>query len=462
MPPDQPAGPKHGARAAGAFLRGHHRGVALVLLLFCVLSTLRDLHSPGSDLAPSYMACRVMANGAQDHLYVHDPVLFNHVYDPAWTVAAIEGRMDGGHDTPPYVQTPLWAWSLQPLCTHMPYNYFKGLFLVLTVFCLAMAIWLVAGHWAPRVFHPGWIALICAGLYLTEAFHYATTLVQTHILFVLLTLIALMVARRHPLDAGMMLALAAAVKITPGLLVLYWLVTKQWKAAASFVVASLALAGITLAAVGPPVFHSYLHTLGQNSHVLLVVFANQSFAAWREGQHFQNSELYLWHVLRMSVPMRIATLAASVGLSVLGGWMDRRAAVTRPNAPPYGAVFAMVGSMMFATVAWSHYYIVLVVPVMMLADAALRERGTARAKWLAAMAVAVLLLNLYPVSWRMVLMHPYTVHGHAVSLVRSQFYSGLVALLGLWVMSVRTRRAQVMSIPVARPMAEGNDLAHAA
>jgi hypothetical protein len=462
MPPDQPVGTKHGIRAVGLSLRGHHFGVALVLLVFCVLSVMREIHAPGSDLAPSYLGCRVIADGAQSHLYAHDPVLFNHLYDPAWTIAAIEGRMGGGYNSPPYVQTPLWVWSLQPLCTHLTYRYFKGLFLVLMMFCLAMAIWLVAGHWAPRVFHPGWIALICTGLYATETFHYAITLVQTHILFVLVTLVALMIAKRHPLEAGMMLAMAAAVKITPGLLMFYWLVTKQWKAAAAFVVASLALLGITLAAVGPPVFQAYLQTLGQNSHVLLVAFNNQSFAAWREGQHFPTSELYIWHVLRLPVPMRLTTLVASVGLSLFGGWMDRRTALTRPNGPPYGGMFAMVGSMMFATIAWSHYYILLAVPVMMMIDVALSERGTARAKWLATMAVAILVLNLYPICWRALLMHPYTVYGYPVSLVRSQFYSGVVAMLGLWVMSVKTRRAKVMPLPVAQPKSGGKELAQAA
>ncbi len=462
MPPDQPVGTKHGTRAAGSSLRGHHLGVALVLLVFCVLSVMRELHTQGGDLAPSYLGCRVMADGAQSHLYVRDAVLFNHLYDPAWTIAAMEGRLGGGYNSPPYAQTPLWVWSLQPLCTHLPYKYFKGLFQVLMMFCLAMVIWLVAGHWAPRVFHPGWIALVCAGLYPTETFHYALVLVQTHILFVLVTLVALMIAKRHPLEAGMMLAMAAAVKITPGLLMFYWLVTKQWKAAAAFVVASLALVGITLVAVGSPLFHAYLQTLGQNSHVLLVAFSNQSFAAWREGQHFPSSEVYILHVLRLPVPMRLATLAASVGLSLFGGWMDRRAARNRPHGPPYGAVFALVGSMMFATIAWSHYYIVLVVPVMMMMDAARSGRGTARSKWLSAMSIVVLLLNLYPLSWRMVLVHPYTVHGNPVSLVRSQFYSGLVALLGLWMMSARTRKAKVMPLPVSRPKSDLNDLARAA
>ncbi len=462
MPPDQPVVPKRGTHTAGFHLAGHHIGVVWVLLLFVVVSVLRDIHTTGASLATSYLGCRVVADGTQRHLYDRGPVLFDHVYDPAWTVAGTEGAMREDYSTLPYMQTPLWAWSLQPLCAHMPYHYFKDLFLALTVLCMAIAIWLVAGHWTPRVFHPGWVALICAALYSTEAYHYATALVQTHILFVLLTLVALMVARWHPLDAGMMLALSAVMTITPGLLMFYWLVTRQWKAALSFIVASLALIGITLAAVGPALFLDYLHSLSQNSHVLLVAFNNQSFAAWREGQHFPAYELMVWHVLRMPVRMELVSLFLSLLAAFVGGWMDRRASLVRPDAPPYGAIFAMVGGMVFATLAWSHYYILLVVPVMMMLDAALAERSTAKSRWLIALSVAVLLLNLYPVCYRMVLMHPFIVQGHPVSLVRSQFYSGLVAMLGLWIMSVRTRKAIVMPLPVSRPQTGGEELARAA
>jgi hypothetical protein len=445
MMPDLPATPKNARRFD---VRGHHVWVAVVLLVFAAFSVVRQAHTPGSDLAPSYLGCRVMADGAQSHLYNHDPVLFNHVYDPAWVAATLEGGMVAGFGAPPYVQTPLWAWSLQPICTHTSYAVFKELFLVLMMLCLVATIWLVAGHWTPRLFTPGWIALICIGLYPTEAFQYATALVQTHILFVLLTVVALIIAKRHPFDAGMMLALAAAVKITPGLLLFYWIVTRQRKAAVSFVVSSVALAVITVVAVGPSVSLQYLHSLSQNSHVLLVAFNNQSFAAWWEGRHFPASELMIWHILRLPVRMKFATMALSILVTLWGGWLDRRAALVRPNAPLYGAIFAMVGATIFATIAWSHYYILLVIPVMLMVDAALGERDRGKSAWLVALSVAVLALNLYPLSYRMILMHPFILHGHRISLVRSQFYSGLLAMLGMWLLAARASKVAVMPVPL--------------
>jgi hypothetical protein len=459
MPPALPAAPKNATRFD---LRGHHIWVAVVLLVFAAFSVVRQARTPGSDLAPSYLGCRVMADGAQSHLYNHDPVLFNHVYDSAWVAAALEGGMAAGFGAPPYVQTPLWAWSLQPLCTHMNYGGFKELFLVLMMFCLVATIWLVAGHWTPRLFTPGWIALLCIGLYPTETFQYAMALVQTHILFVLLTVVALILAKRHPVDAGMMLALAAAVKITPGLLLFYWLITRQKKAALSFVVSSIALAAITVVAVGPGVSLAYLHSLSQNSHVLLVAFNNQSFAAWREGQHFPASELNIWHILRIPVRMKFATLGLSLLVTLWGGWMDRRATLVRLKMPPYGAIFAMVGATVFATIAWSHYYILLIIPVMLMLDAALGEPDRMKSAGLVVLSLAVLALNLYPLSWRMILMHPFVLHGHEISLVRSQFYSGLLAMSGMWMLAARARKIAAMPVELPRMQSDGEEISQTA
>jgi carbon starvation protein CstA len=106
--------------------------------------------------------------------------------------------------------------------------------------------------------------------------------------------------------------------------------------------------------------------------------------------------------------------------------------------PYFGAAFAMVGTMIFAPIAWSHYSVLLVVPAMLLMEAALRER--VRFKWrycFALIALVVLALNLYPLSYREILMHafkPRALGGRSVSLVRSQFYAGLCSMLGMWLL----------------------------
>jgi hypothetical protein len=170
----------------------------------------------------------------------------------------------------------------------------------------------------------------------------------------------------------------------------------------------------------------------------------------------------IWHILRLPVRMKLLTMALSVIVTVWGGWMDRRAALIRVDAPPYGAIFAMVGATVFATIAWSHYYILLVIPVMLMLDAALGERDRIKSAWLVAISVAVLALNLYPLSYRMILMHPFILHGHQISLVRSQFYSGLLAMLGMWILSARTLKIRAMPVPFRRPQQDADEIAQAA
>jgi hypothetical protein len=417
--------------------------VLCVLLLFVIVAFVRHRDTAASDLAPSYLGCRVLADGGRQHLYAHDPVLFNHVRDPFWDAAEEEGGLWPNYNTPPYVQTPLWAWALEPVCTRMSFRGFIWTFLGLTLVCFASTIWVVARYWTPRLFHPGWIAVVCAGLYLTEAFQYSLHLVQTHILFVFLMVAALTLAGRgRPVSGGLLLAVAAAVKITPGLLLIYWLVQRNWKAAASFVFWSIAIAVVTLMVAGPKLSLEYLHTLSRASNLLLVAFNNQSFAAWWMGRSYPASELFVWHTFDLPMRMKVISTALSLGSATMGGWMDRTStAKTGSIIPCFGAGFAIAGTMIFAPIAWSHYSIVLVIPAMLLIDGSLRETLSFRWRYgFFLIALIVLALNLYPLSYREILMHAYKLKapgGQTLSLVRSQFYAGLCSMVGMWLLHSR-------------------------
>jgi hypothetical protein len=416
--------------------------VLFVLLIFVLVAFLRNLHVAGSDLTPSYLACRIMVDGEQSHLYNHDPVLFNHLSDPAWTAAAVEGGIGAVSNVPPYVQTPLWAYSLEPLCTHLSYARFVKLFLFLELMCFAAVLWIIARYWAPRLFHPLWLAGICLCLYTTETFQYALALAQTHIFFFLLSVLALLLARsRHHGWAGFLLALAAAVKITPGFLLIYWLMTRRWKAALSFTISSVLLLGITVLLTSRTVTGDYFHEISATSNVLLVAFNNQSLAAWWMGHFYPRSELFVWHILRLPPVMKIASTLLSLISAAVGGLMDRDSALERTGFRPYGAAVAIVGTMIFAPIAWSHYSIVLLLPVMLLLDVN-RDHRTRLA---IVFALVILALNLYPLAYRAVLMHsfqPGFLHHKEVSITRSQFFAGVLSLAAMgWLFVMRREQA---------------------
>ncbi|WP_344686968.1 glycosyltransferase family 87 protein [Terriglobus aquaticus] len=412
-----------------------------MLLLFTLFGVVRHLHytAIGEDLSSSYVGCRLLAEGQGSHLYSHDPQVFSKVLDPVWNETADRAQFAPLSRLHPYVQTPLWAWSLEPLCMHTTFPQFCDVFLVLVMLSLAGMIWLVVRYWAPSLFHPGWVALLCVAWILTEPFKYALFLTQTHPLYLFLTVLALVLARRgFPVWAGICLAVAAAVKITPAFLLLYWLMVRQRRAAVSFVAASAVLTILIVVTTGPSMFFMYLQELSWVSNVLLVAFNNQSLAAFLATvMHPElRNEVIDWRIHALAPWVKWISLLLSVGITVLGGWLDRRNGLIalRPHGesepPPYGAVLAMLAATLLAPIAWSHYYIVLLVPAALLLD----QRRAQRAPLYLACAAAIFVLNVYPVAYRAI-----ANQASSFSILRAQFDAGLIAMGAMVLLSTQAR-----------------------
>ena len=409
--------------------------ILFVLMAFALLSAVRHLSSNGADLSSSYYASRFLASHQISHIYSRDPRNYDRVADPTWDRSAQETGFTAIRLLHPYVQTPLWAFSIEPLSTNINFPAFNTIFLFLLAFTLSATIWLVGRFWAPRTFHPGIIALICAVLYLFESYKYAFALTQTHLLFVLLTIAALMLARRgFPVWAGALLAVAAAIKITPAFLLLYWLVNRQKRAAASFVLFSLALLAGSVLATGWALNLAFLRNLSEISNMLLVSWNNQSLAAFLLAGHYPVSEQDFWHSLPLPATVKWGSALLSTGFTVLGGLLDRKAEEAASPGPPYGAVLAIVGAMVFAPLAWTHYYIVLVVPLMMMLDATLRKRS---------IAMLVLLVLVCALNFDTQTLGGVLQKYRLLPVVRAQFYSGLLTMAALIWIAVRQRTWRV-------------------
>ena len=395
-----------------------------MLLCFTILGWVRHLRNTGEDLASSYVACRLMAAGDGDHLYRHSATNFSKVNDPAWDQMADQTGYAPLRLLHPYVQTPLWAFSLRPVCTRLNFKPFLDSYLLLFMLSLSGTLWLVARYWTPSLFHPAWIALVYLGLYRSEPFKYAIFLAQTHILYLFLTVLALILAERRRAGwAGVLLAFAAAVKITPGFLVLYWLATRRYKAVAYFLAASALLFLLNFPLVGASITRAYLASLAQNSDALLLAFNNQSLAAWWMGLHAPRSAVLQWTIYPLPQAVKALSVLLTVASCLLGGWMDSRAqehaAEAGPPFRPAGAVFAMLGVTVFASVAWTHYFLLLVLPVMFFMQEFMERRS-----WVLLSAVAaIVLLNVYPISFG-------SVHFQykSFTIIRSQFYAALFAM----------------------------------
>lgn len=368
--------------------------------------------APGDDLSSSYIACRLLASGASAHLYDHHATLFHVVATPVWKSTALDAGFLGFLH--PYVQTPLWAWGLQPLCTQLDFDAFSALFLGLALLSLVITIEIVARTWAPVFLSPISLIILLSAIALTTPFQYAMWLVQTHALFLAMSVAAIVAAGRGKSAlAGALLAMAAAVKITPALLLLYWLIIGQRRAAAWFMACSICLLLITGLATGPSVLESYFLSMQRVSDVLLVAYNNQSLVAWLTDLQGSSIDLKSWRIHALTPTLKIVSLLSSLSIVLVAAWKARQ---TQESGRFIS--IALIGLTIFSPIAWTHYYLVLIPAVMVLMQIGGR-------KWLP-VAVIVLLLNMPPLA-----LNPITPNLDDIAIVRSHFYSGLLLILAL-------------------------------
>ena len=413
--------------------------ILVLLVLFVALGLRVWWNADAEDLASSFVGCRLLAEGHPEALFNYDPDNFpgigpGHI----WQDFAVRGHFNGFIH--PYVQTPLWGWGLQPLCTRVNFPVFSRIFCLLVMASFAGALWFIARYWAPTLFHPLPVAVILVGLWASQPFQYAMFLMQTHALFFFLAIASLILAERNrPAAAGFLLASAAAVKVTPIFLVLYWLLTRRLRAAAWAVGWSAVLMAATVWAVGPHLVGTYFADLQRISRVLLVAENNQSLAAWWMGHYHPEDDVFDADIFPLPTPVRLTSMALTLGFTALGGWLDRPRPTLRGEAaaarPPIGAMMALVAATIFAPIAWTHYSVILVAPLMVLVDQARRRRSWAIGAW----AIVIALLNYPPLASDIIPMDLGT-----YALLRGQFYAGVLALAGMGYLWWDRRRAPAL------------------
>ncbi len=328
-------------------------GRFLIYVVFVAFELVRFRNATTEDLSVSYLGCRLLADGQGAHLYDYSPVSFALVGSKAWALAALAANYL--HPYHPYVQTPLWAWSLKPLCLGMSYPAFNVLFMALELAAFALTAELFARAWTPKLLAPRWMAALLALLSLTTPFVFAMCLGQTHILFLCLTVAAMYAASRdRPMLAGTALAVAAAVKITPGLLIVYWLVKGEFRAAGAFAAVFAMLLLASFAACGPDLMLAYFASMRRVSEVLLVAGINQSIVAWLGYQTSHPEDLFTVTMLPMAAALKGISLGGSLAGVALAGYWARRFPAS--GAPVSAALIAITA---LSPIAWAHYFVVL-------------------------------------------------------------------------------------------------------
>lgn len=236
---------------------------------------------------------------------------------------------------------------------------------IVTFALFLVSIVLVARELMDRV-RP-WVVL-CGLSILLFALPVHTSLQQGQLNFLLtfLLMVAWVADRRGYLIAsGLLVGLAAGLKLFPGFVLLYFLASGRWRATVGFAIGAVGINLAALAAFGMGAFETYLRD---------VIPSLQQFqTGWR------NLSIYGWmlrlldpHVVqvgpeaeRYPTLARLITVVASIGVVLLVVWQAWRS--RRTDDPDRGWATAIVGMLLVSPITWHHYLVMLLVPLGILA-----------------------------------------------------------------------------------------------
>ena len=249
--------------------------------------------------------------------------------------------------------------------------------LAIVISCIACAgVSLMVIYWFvdPIARRQNWVRWFAVGLVM--AFAIAFEPLRETFLFgqVNMYLVALvgadllfLTARGHRF-AGIGIGLATAIKLTPGVFILYLLVTRRWRAALT---ASATAAGATLvaAALAPDASRAFWSdALWNTDRVGMPAFiSNQSLNGAVSRLHAQDPSTLLW---LLAVVVVLAVWAVRVRKAVAVG--DERTGF---------ALTGVVGCLI-SPITWVHHLVWLIPAVLLLFDRAVAATGREQRRWL--------------------------------------------------------------------------------
>lgn len=260
--------------------------------------------------------------------------------------------------TLPFTYPPFAALLFAPLAW-LPSAPAAVIFFIINVACLWWVIALTLRRCAPRLAAPAWAACALPLALLTEPVR--ETLFFGQINLILMALVCTdILGRRLPFPRGILVGLAAAIKLTPAVFGLYFLVKRDWRGAAWAVGSAL---GFTLCAALISPHNSlvyWLHTLSNTGRIGSPFYAsNQSLQGF----------LY-----RLEVPedlLSILWLVGSVLFVAAIAWAMHR--LLSVGAAPAALILNALIALICSPISWSHHWVWLI-PALIVTGTAARGR----------------------------------------------------------------------------------------
>lgn len=320
-----------------------------------------------SDLSAFYMAGLAVAQGTPEVMYdapLH--TLGGGVSDSVRQLMEVAGLT--GDDTPPYLYPPLWAYMMAPLTHLLPAQTFFNVMMGAQSFMLGVMPWI--GYRIARTDHVGaplWLMFGFAVLLTSSTSLTAIVQNQLQITVGFVTMLALLAYRSGKArTAGVILGLAAALKIAPAFFGMLFLVRRDWCAIVAMAVTGIGLLMASLWLGGVDLHLSMLERLSAIDEITLNSRVNFSpemvlYELRRVvlGLPAEASRLYTFPVL--DAPVWLEFLPK---LCLLGSVLWLAVAQWRGSVSfALQALFLSLAIGLFGPLSWAHYF---VVPLMLL------------------------------------------------------------------------------------------------
>lgn len=313
-----------------------------------------------NDIVSPYLAAWFFDHHNFSDIYNFNPIhMFDGQVPPDWTRSSqIEGYH--GKHLFPYMYPPIWAALIAPVTKTVTIPEFTRIayYVNFVLICLsAILSWKIANRPMPLTV---WLFVVYIYIIADMPGLAAIAQDQPHILVVFLMLLGL--ERLHAgfsLIAGGILAVAAAVKITPVLLILVFVMRKDWRGFWAMTVAGLCMLALSFAIAGPALHIAYLEQLNNTRKLVFVSVQNWSFSGsvyqltagvfgYPKGSVLQGYSVY--------IPRWISVCSSTLLGFGLVYWVGKLPGTKRLNSSIlYTIIFAWIG--FFGPMGWSYYYL---------------------------------------------------------------------------------------------------------
>jgi alpha-1,2-mannosyltransferase len=325
------------------------------------------------------------------------------------------------HSRPlPFLYPPLSAILFAPLALQ-PFKLASVEITVLSVLALACVLWVVLRSLRPRGSVAGRWLLLGALLPVALLFEpVRATLGFGQINLLLMALVTVDCLARTPRwPRGILVGLAAAIKLTPAAFVLFFLLRKDWRALAWAAVSFVVSSGIGALLDWPDSLAYWTKIAYQTNRINIGVVANQSVTAvlMRFGLHPELRSA-VWLVLAAMI-LVVAVLA--IRRAIRGGHLALAVSIN--------GVFELLVS----PISWSHHWVWCVPLVLSLAVLGRRSRAVLP---LIAAAAALVLFTTAP-QWQHPVPSTWGLFGNLVG--DCYVWFGVALLVGAAFLPVRTR-----------------------